>query len=342
MRFQQLALTGTFLLIISGCSGSGANSNLTETRPYSFVKPADGDMPSEKDKGGNDISNNQEEVFTPHPLIPLESLTTKKTLKNDAYLNGSLMYDLGLEIEPRIGSANNVVVDPMLESIRQDLMIKWGIDEYGSSTKGIANLTVPEIHKRISNLENSMKGDLAALRSENLLLLSRLQELENRIATEPKYKKKSSRQPRSIKVTKPVIKTASKTIEPRNKKSYKDRYDYALGDYRKRKFSSAIKKFNVLLAESKNNNLSDNAQYWIGECYYHMELYSKALVEFGNVLKFKFSNKKDSAILMSGKAYKHLGRNSEAIAQFQTLIISYPRSSYTKRARELISDLERI
>ena len=187
-----------------------------------------------------------------------------------------------------------------------------------------------------------MKGDLAALRSENLLLLSKLQELEKRIVSKPKVKKKTSKKAVSRKIIKPIVKTASKTIKPKIKKSYKVRYDNALSDYRKRRFASAIKKFNALLAENNNNNLSDNAQYWIGECYYHMKLYSKAATGFGNVLNYKNSNKIDSAILMRGKAYKHLGRKSDAIAQFRTLVTNYPRSSYTKRARELISDLERI
>ncbi|MCH8928642.1 MAG: tetratricopeptide repeat protein [Candidatus Marinimicrobia bacterium] len=341
MRLLQLALVVT-ILIIAGCGGSRTNSNSNESRPYAFVKPAIDETSIDTDKGGNEGSITEEEEFKPHPLIPLESPVNKNLRKDDPLLNGGFLYDLGLEIEPIGGSTNNIVVDPMLESIRQDLMIKWGMDERGTSTQKIMSSAVPDIHLRISNLENSMKGDLAALRSENLLLLSKLQELEKRIVSKPKVKKKTSKKAVSRKIIKPIVKTASKTIKPKIKKSYKVRYDNALSDYRKRRFASAIKKFNALLAENNNNNLSDNAQYWIGECYYHMKLYSKAATGFGNVLNYKNSNKIDSAILMRGKAYKHLGRKSDAIAQFRTLVTNYPRSSYTKRARELISDLERI
>ena len=336
MRIFQPAIIGT-ILIITGCGGSGAKTNLIENRPYKFEIPVKDEMLLINDKGGSDNSIIVEEKFTPHPFIPLESIIPKKNQKDDALIAGGMMYDLGLEIQPVKGSTNNIVVDPMLESIRQDLMLKWGMDEHGISTGEIGSSTAPELHKRISNLENSMKGDLAALRSENLILLSKLQELEKKIDTKPKVKKKVSR-----KITKPAIKRSSKTIQPKIKKSYKVRYDNALADYRKRKFKSAIEKFYTLLADNNRNSLSDNAQYWIGECYYHMKLYSKAVTGFGNVLKYKNSNKIDSAILMRGKAYKHLGRKSEAIAQFQTLVTNYPRSSYIKRARELISDLERI
>ena len=340
MRFLQLAFIAT-ILIIAGCSGSGTNSHLRENIPYAFVKPVIDDTSIDKDKGGNE-GTAVEEDFTPHPLIPLESPVNKTLRKADPLLSGGFLYDLGLEIEPAERSSNNIVVDPMLESIRQDLMLKWRMDENGISTNKFSNSSASEIHTRISNIENSMKGDLAALRSENLLLLSKLQELEKQIVSKEKVKKKTTQKVVSRKATKPVVKTVLKTIKQKTTKSYKARYDIALSDYRKRKFKSAIRKFNALIAENNNNALSDNAQYWIGECYYHLKLYSKAATGFGNVLKYKNSNKIDSAILMRGKAYKHLGRKSEAIAQFRALVTNYPRSSYTKRARELISDMERI
>ena len=175
MRSLQLALIAT-ILIIAGCSGSRNNSQMDKNLPYTFVKPAD-DTSIDNDKGGNEVSITEEEGFTPHPLIPLESSVNKHLRKEDPLLSGGFLYDLGLEIEPVEKSTNIIVVDPMLESIRQDLMIKWGMDEHGYSTNTITNASVPDIHKRISNLENSMKGDLAALRSENLLLLSKLQDL---------------------------------------------------------------------------------------------------------------------------------------------------------------------
>lgn len=331
------------ILIIAGCSGSQNNSRSSENLPYSFAKPDTDDEASlDKDKGGNGHSINEEESFTPHPLIPLSPSEIKNTQTNDLLLNGGFLYDLGLEIEPVERSTDNIVVDPMLESIRQDLMIKWGLDEHGATTIYTSNTSTSDIHKRISNLENSLKGDLAALRSENLLLLSKLQDLEKQIVVKQKVKKKSTKKVVSRKATKPLAKTVSKIIKPKSRKSYKARYNDALSDYRKRKFNSAIKKFNLLISENDKNLLSDNAQYWIGECYYHLKLYSKAVTGFGNVLNYKNSNKIDSAILMKGKAYKHLGQNTKAIAQFRALVTNYPRSSYTKRARELISDLEQI
>ncbi len=122
MRSLRLALIAT-ILIIAGCSGSRNSSQMEKSLPYTFVKPADGTS-IDNDKGGNEVSITEEEGFTPHPLIPLESSVNKHLRKEDPLLSGGLFYDLGLEIEPIEKSTNTIVVDPMLESIRKDLMIK--------------------------------------------------------------------------------------------------------------------------------------------------------------------------------------------------------------------------
>lgn len=334
------------LLILVGCGGSQSLKKEQSVTPYSFIEPKKTDIHEESEKGGNENSILEEEVFTPHPLIPLEEVSnnSQKSLSNNLFYAGP-MHDLGVEIQQKDNKKINpktlYVSDPMLESIRQDLMIKWGIDEPVIQENNGKAKTIADIETKISIFENSMKGDLAALRSENLMLVSRLQDLEKQFNTGSVRVKKTNKKEPAKRTNKPSRKTKLTQKSASSKLSYKDRYDSALAYYRLRKFESAIKKFKSLTDEDNSHSLSDNAQYWIGECYYHLKFYSKAASEFEKVLSFDISNKKDSAILMKGKALKHLGLKKDAIAQFRTLIAQYPRSSYTKRARELISDLEK-
>ena len=327
------------LLILVGCGGSQSLKKEQVAAPYNFIEPKKTELYEENDKGGSEDSFMENNKFTPHPLIPLEEILNNglKPVSNNL-LYAEPLRDLGVEIDQgdnKYVNPNTLnMADPMLESIRQDLMIKWGIDEPVAQENNIKAKTIADIESKISKFENSMKGDLAALRSENLMLVSRLQELEKRINTGNARAKKTDKR-------KPSQKTRTTKSLARSKLSYKDRYASALAFYRLRKFESAIKKFKSLTDEDKSHSLSDNAQYWIGECYYHLKFYSKAASEFEKVLAFDNSNKKDSAILMKGKALKHLGLKKDAIEQFKTLIAQYPRSSYTKRARELMSTLEK-
>ncbi len=336
-------LLGLFILV--GCGGTQSLKKEQFVTPYNFIEPKKTEIYEESEKGGNKNSI-EDDVFTPHPLIPLEEVLNngRKSLSGNLSYAGP-MYDLGVEIlqkdNKKINPKTMYVSDPMLESIRQDLMIKWGIDEPVIQKNNGKAKTIADIETKISIFENSMKGDLAALRSENLMLVSRLQDLEKQFNTGNVRVKKTNKKGFANKANKPSQKTKLTQKPVSSKLSYKERYDSALANYRLRKFELAIKKFKALTDEDNSHSLSDNAQYWIGECYYHLKFYSKAASAFEKVLSFDVSNKKDSAILMKGKALKHLGLKKDAIEQFKTLIAQYPRSSYSKRARELISNLEK-
>ncbi len=338
-----LTIFASFILL-SGCGGSGANTDRTGI-PYAFIEPKEDNKLFASDKGGGDKADQFEEVFTPHPVIPLESALNIKDSKNRQHEEFSdregVMYDLGVQIggeETNNPEKSLPAVDPMLESIRQDLMIKWAYTEEDIHSTDKSSGSIEEIEKRISSIENSIKGDMAALRSENLKLLSRLQKLEKQVTVKSNTRKKT---PVAKSEKKPERQLSVKAKNSSPPKSFKELYAKALSEYRDRNFRSGIKLFSSLLSIDKNHSLSDNAQYWIGECYYHLADYKRALSEFEKVLKFKDSNKKDSAILMRGKALKHLGQNDSALKQFRSLITRYPRSAYTKRARELIAELEK-
>ena len=325
------------LVVLLGCGGTQSLKKELIATPYNFIAPGKTEIYEETGKGGNEDSFLEDDAFVPHPLIPLEEISNyNRGASSNSSLYAESMHDLGVEIaqkdNKRINPNTLYVADPMLESIRQDLMIKWGIDEPVIKENNANSKTIADIESKISKIENSIKGDLAALRSENLMLVSRLQELEKKFNTGNIRVKKPNKPSQKRKL-------ATKPAPPNL--SYKERYDSALTNYRIKKFDSAIRKFKSLLAEDKSNSLADNAQYWIGECYYHLNFYSKAASAFEKVLAFDNSNKKDSAILMKGKALKHLGLKKDAIEQFKTLIAQYPRSAYTKRARELISTMEK-
>ncbi len=332
------------LIVLGGCGGSGASTDRAGI-PYAFIEPKEDSYLFENDKGGGDRADQFEEVFTPHPIIPLESALSIKDPKNQQQEKPSdpvgVMYYLGVEFggeQTEKPEKSLPAVDPMLESIRQDLMIKWAYTEEDLRSPDKNSGSIEEIERRITSIENSIKGDMAALRSENLILLSRLQKLEKNVLIKSNTQKKT---PTLKSEKKPRKAVPIKAKNGTSAESFKNLYDRALAEYRDRNFKSGIKLFSTLLSIDKNHSLSDNAQYWIGECYYHMAKYRRAISEFDKVLRYKDSNKKDSAILMRGKALKHLGQNDNALKQFRSLITQYPRSAYTKRARELIAELEK-
>jgi len=91
-------------------------------------------------------------------------------------------------------------------------------------------------------------------------------------------------------------------------------YEAAMQDYKKRKFTQAISKFEEVLRVSSWHDLKDNAQYWIGECWYGKGNYERALKEFEKVERlYPRENKVLHARIKMAYSYYRLGENGKAM-----------------------------
>ena len=118
---------------------------------------------------------------------------------------------------------------------------------------------------------------------------------------------------------------------------YVDNYQTALGLFHERRYQEAVTDFEQLLAVNSSHSYADNAQYWIGECYYAMGKYNEAIMAFEKVQSFPKSNKNDYALFKLGQCYSKLGDSESAKREFQQLIDTYPESELAPRARKFLS-----
>ena len=57
-------------------------------------------------------------------------------------------------------------------------------------------------------------------------------------------------------------------------------YDQALKLFHKRWYDQAAAVFRSLIQQERTHDLSDNCQYWLGECYYAQNQFETAMAEF--------------------------------------------------------------
>jgi len=136
---------------------------------------------------------------------------------------------------------------------------------------------------------------------------------------------------------KPQIVLEKETTEPSS--DFESEYKRGLEQYRARNYESAMAVFSALIQKNPNTTLSDNCQYWIGECYFARFNYNQAIVEFERVFSFTNSNKSDDALLKLGVSYLKLGEKEQAKSEFLSLISSYPTSEYKNLAQKYLSEL---
>ena len=120
---------------------------------------------------------------------------------------------------------------------------------------------------------------------------------------------------------------------------YETGYQAAYAEYGAKNYEAAISSFEQLLQQDSNNDLSDNCQYWIGESYYGMGMYQRALLEFEKVFGFIDSNKEDAAQLKIALCYEKMNQMDNAKDALQRLLVKYPDSEYIDLAQQILARL---
>jgi len=128
--------------------------------------------------------------------------------------------------------------------------------------------------------------------------------------------------------------------EPPKPIDYTKLYDTAYEDYVRQSYSLARSGFEEYLRRFPDTDLADNAQYWVGECYYAEGRYEEAAKAFKQVItRYPTGNKVPRAMLKAGYSLLQLNRTDEAKSMFQQVIDAYPLSSEADQAKAKLNKL---
>jgi len=117
-------------------------------------------------------------------------------------------------------------------------------------------------------------------------------------------------------------------------------YKGALNEYNSKQYESAIRGFTEVLTVAPQSDLADNAQYWIGECYYGMGNDEKALEAFYKVMNYPESNKIPDSHYKIGKTHLRMGNTDSAEKELKAVVQNYPGTSAAKFAARDLGKLE--
>lgn len=117
-------------------------------------------------------------------------------------------------------------------------------------------------------------------------------------------------------------------------------YNTAHADYLRGNYDLAINGFKEFLRLFPDSELADNAQYWIGECFYSEGKFLQAVREFDKVItNYSQGEKLPSAHLKKAFSYFELNQIGQAVIQLQQLIKEFPTSNEARIARERLESL---
>ena len=118
-------------------------------------------------------------------------------------------------------------------------------------------------------------------------------------------------------------------------------YDKAFQLFRGGKFEAARAEFSSYLERYPKTDLADNAQFWLGECYYSEKRYREAIGAYEKTIKdYPKSDKVSSALLKQGMAFLELGDKTAGKILLKKVVKGYPNSNQAKIARNKLARIK--
>lgn len=115
-------------------------------------------------------------------------------------------------------------------------------------------------------------------------------------------------------------------------------YSQAYADFARGNYDLAIQGFTEYMKNYPDTDFTDNAQYWIGECYYGKKEYEQAIDAWNALFRnFESSDKVPDGRVKKGMALERLGRRSQALVEYRYVLDRYPDSPAARIARERLN-----
>jgi tol-pal system protein YbgF len=119
-------------------------------------------------------------------------------------------------------------------------------------------------------------------------------------------------------------------------KMYKDAYELLKAG----KHDEAARGFRELVQRAPDHDLADNAQYWLGECFYARKLYLEAMPEFRLVTsRYPLGNKAPDALLKLGYCLLALGDAQKGREILKQVPETYPNTEAARLAQVRLTEL---
>ena len=209
-----------------------------------------------------------------------------------------------------------------------------------------------EIQKRLATLDRKIETTRESVQASKASADSRLTELSQRIdVLQGKLEESGIRftqLAQKVETVKQKISSADSARSAQGSLAKRDSaggmdpeaaYQAAYSDLAAGRYDLAKEAFSEYLRRFPDTEVSDNAQYWIGECAYAMGDFAGAIEAFAKVVQgYSKGDKVPASLLKTGIAYARLRNMDEAKKYYRLVVQKFPRSDEARLARERLAE----
>jgi len=219
-----------------------------------------------------------------------------------------------------------------IDRVREDIVLRTRILEEREKNLEGKNKALEDRSKALEEWNRGLEDRSKVLEERNRGLEDRLKGLEGKME-KIISKAAESEKAVSAKEAPPEIKGVSAAVGD----LYKDAYE----TYQKGDLEGARRKFEAFLKQYPNTELSDNAQFWIGETYYLKKDFEKAILEYEKAIaKYPEGDKIPAALFKQALAFQELGDKTNARNLLKRVIERYPQSDQAEMAKKKLETIK--
>jgi tol-pal system protein YbgF len=178
-----------------------------------------------------------------------------------------------------------------------------------------------------------LKAQITQTEEQIKEIKNRLNTLEGRIGEAKK------------KVEEPSKESQLQTSQPPKPALPKDKvslYESAYDSFKDKQYKEAREKFETFMKEFPQDELADNAQFWIAETYYGEKDFEGAILAYEAVLKkYPKSEKAPGALLKQGFSFIEIGDKKTGKTILEKVIDLYPDYREADLAKKKIEEIEK-
>jgi tol-pal system protein YbgF len=232
-----------------------------------------------------------------------------------------------------------------LQQMQQDLNalkekmeeVRYHMDRQIGQSARLGDQRIKELEGRLAKLDGALQAQGTLLKGRE----EELRSLQEAVRTMPRSKETPSAGSAEEKGAPPGEKA------PAEPETVKKDYEEAWKLVEQKEYRTAVARLRDFLKRHPKSTLADNAQYWIGECYYALKEFDQAILAFDEVERqYPDGDKVPAALLKQGFAFAELGNKGDARFKvdarliLQKLIERYPQSEEAVKARQKLKTLE--
>ncbi|MGB9716699.1 MAG: tol-pal system protein YbgF [Thermodesulfovibrionales bacterium] len=187
--------------------------------------------------------------------------------------------------------------------------------------------SMEKLQKDSASEINLLKAELTNIAGQIKEIKEKLNRLESRSKEAEKKLEESKKEPQQ---------------EPSVSKDKMSMYEVAYDAFKNKRYKEAREKFDAFIKEYPQDELTDNAYFWIAETYYAEKDFEGAILAYEVILKkFPKSEKAPNALLKQGLSFVEIGDRKTAKTIFEKVMEDYPSSKEAELAKKKIEEIEK-